>query len=238
MALGSKDVVLFDMGYTLVYFEPPMKVTVQESLQAAGAERTLKEIDAAVQQVWGEYYRDAEKATFPATQEYDRESQYVLSQRLLAQLGLPTDEETLRVYHEAIETRFSQPGALRLYPEVLNVLESLKAWGYRLGIVSNWSWNLRERVASVGLTHFFELVWASAYAGCNKPHPGIFHQALKRMEVSAERALYVGDSYEHDVVGARSAGLDVVLVARGDNVGEADCIVVRDLRELLELLSA
>jgi HAD superfamily hydrolase (TIGR01549 family) len=237
MALGPKDVILFDMGYTLIYFEPPTEIIVQESLRAIGAERTLNEIGEAIQEVWGDYYRDAATATFPATQEYDRESQAALSRRLLAHLGLPDHKDTLSVYHEAIESRFSRPGTLRSYPEVLSVLESLKTQGYRLGIISNWSWNLRERVAGVGLTHFFEIVWASAYAGCNKPHPSIFHQALDQIKVPVERALYVGDSYEHDVVGAQSAGLDVVLLDRSGSLGEADCTTIRDLHDLLKLVS-
>jgi FMN phosphatase YigB (HAD superfamily) len=105
-----------------------------------------------------------------------------------------------------------------------------------LGIVSNWSWNLRERAIQVGLDHFFEIIWASAYAGCNKPHPGIFAQALEQMDLPAERALYVGDSYEHDVVGARNAGLDPVLVDRNGTAVEPDCAVIRNLWGVLDLL--
>jgi putative hydrolase of the HAD superfamily len=69
-------------------------------------------------------------------------------------------------------------------------------------------------VRDVGLDGRFEVVWASAYAGCNKPHPGIFHQTLLQLELEPGAALYVGDSYEHDVVGARAVGMDVVWLHR------------------------
>jgi putative hydrolase of the HAD superfamily len=230
------DAVLFDMGYTLVYFEPPQEIIVQQAIQATGYERTVDQILAAVQVVWGDHYRDAATATFPATPEYDREGQATLWQGLLAHLGLPTDPETLRTYTTSLETGFSRPGVIRLYPEVTEVLAALRQRGYRLGIVSNWSWNLHDRVREVGLQSWFEIVWASAYAGCNKPHPAIFRQVLEQMSVSAERALYVGDAYRYDVVGARNAGLDAALLDRDGTSDDADCPVIEDLRGVFDLL--
>jgi putative hydrolase of the HAD superfamily len=155
----------------------------------------------------------------------------------LAQLGLAADKETQQTYANAIESQFNQPSTLRTYPEVVEVLTKLREQGYRLGIVSNWSWNLRERVAQVALDGFFELVWASAYAGCNKPHPGIFRQALAQMGLSQKRTLYVGDSYEHDVIGARNAGLEATLLDRDGTADSPDCPVVPDLWGVSDLLA-
>ena len=230
------DAVLFDMGHTLVHFDPPEMAIIQMAMRDSGIERSVEEIGTAVQLVWGEYYRDAATATFAATPDHDHQTQLRLMRGLLDQLGLRVDDEVLEAYEGLIDARFSQPGVMRPFPEVENVLAALQQRGYRLGIVSNWSWNLRDRVAQVALDGFFEIVWASAYAGCNKPHPGIFFQALVQMDLSAGRTLYVGDSYAHDVVGARSAGLDVVLLDRKGSAGEPDCPVVGDLWGLFDLL--
>ncbi len=228
------DAVLFDMGYTLVHFEPVQEEIVRGALRAAGVERTPAEINAAVAVVWPAYYRDAATATFPATEEHDRQTEIELSRALLLQLQV--DPALVHAYRAALDAAFDRPGALRPYPEVPEVLRRLRADGYRLGIVSNWSWNLRRRVAQAGLDGHFELVWASAYAGCNKPHPAIFEQAQGQMGVDAARALYVGDSYDHDVRGARNAGVDVVLIERSTQRRERDCAVIGDLRELWTLL--
>ncbi len=223
------DAVLFDMGYTLIYFEPIQEIIVQEALRTIGAERSVQEIDAAVKVVWGTTFSEAATVSFPATVEYDRQVQEELSQALLAELGVTVDEAEMETYNQALESGFTRPGVIRPYPEVVEVLTDLQEQGYRRGIVSNWSWNLRDRVELVELDHFFELVWASAYAGCNKPHPQIFEQALAQMELSPEQALYIGDSYAHDVVGARNAGVDVLLVDRPGTAGDVDCPVIRDL---------
>ena len=230
------DAVLFDMGYTLVYFEPPQEIVVQEVLRELGAERSVDEIMKAAQVVWGEYIRDAATASFPATPEHDLEVQAGLDQGLLDRLGLAHDSEARRRFAESVEARSSRPDAMRPYPEVVEVLTALREDDYRLGIVSNWGWNLRERVSQVDLDDYFESIWASAYAGCNKPHPDIFDQALVQMGVSADRALYVGDSYEHDVVGGRNAGIEVALLDRGGESGDVDCTVIRDLWGVFDLL--
>lgn len=233
------DAILFDLGYTLITFEPAQEIIVQETLREVGAERSVEEINAAAQVVWGEYYRDSATKTYPATEAYNRESELVLSKALLTELGLVADDAVVRTYFDAIEAAFRRPGVLRPFAEVVDVLETLRDEGYRLAIVSNWSWNLRERVEQVGLDGYFEVIWASAYAGCNKPHPDIFHQALALMpapELAPDRILYVGDSYEHDVAGARNAGLDVVLVDRPGTAAGPDCPVIRDLRGLFDLL--
>jgi putative hydrolase of the HAD superfamily len=232
------DAVLFDMGYTLVYFDPPQETIVQTAMHASGVPLSVEQIQRATEAVWGRYYEDAETATFPATPEYDAQTQRELGLKMLAQLGLEGDESTLQSYADAIESEFDRPGTIRPYPEVRSVLDALQERGLRLGILSNWSWNLRDRVAQAGLDGYFELIWASAYAGRHKPHPEIFHQALTKMGISPEDALYVGDSYWHDIVGARGAGLSAVLVDREGTTDDPDWPVIRDLRGLLELLEA
>jgi putative hydrolase of the HAD superfamily len=229
--------VLFDMGYTLVDFEPSQEAIVQEVLRTLGAERTVAEIDAAVRIVWGEYFSEAATAAFPATEAYDRQVQIELNRQLLARLGVAADGDTLQAFMDALESWFSRPGVMHPYPEAVGALTALRGQGYRLGIISNWSWNLRDHVVRVGLDSFFELVWASAYAGCNKPHAGIFHQALAQMELLPEQALYVGDSYRHDVVGARNVGMDVALVDRDGSADDPDCTVIRDLWGVFDLLA-
>jgi HAD superfamily hydrolase (TIGR01662 family) len=230
------EAVLFDMGYTLIYFEPPQEAIVQEALRQIGLERSVAEIDAAVQTVWGNYFADAATAEFPATEEYDAQVEADLRRRLLTHLAGPVDEATFRAYGEALQSRFREPGVMRPYPEVIPVLETLRAQGYRLGIVSNWSWNLRERVEQVELAPYFEIVWASAYAGCNKPHPCIFQQVLDHLQVPASRAFYVGDSYRHDVGGARNAAVDVALLDRSGTADDPHCPVIHNLWEVFRLL--
>jgi FMN phosphatase YigB (HAD superfamily) len=51
--------------------------------------------------------------------------------------------------------------------------------------------------------------------------------------VAPHQALMVGDSYEADVLGARSAGVDGVLLDRYGRYDTADVLVIRSLEELV-----
>jgi putative hydrolase of the HAD superfamily len=99
-------------------------------------------------------------------------------------------------------------------------------------VVSNSDGRAAAALAAAGLLDAFEFVIDSGEVGVEKPDPRIFQIALDRLGVSPAAALYVGDLYEVDVVGARAAGLDVVLLdPDGANAGRG----VRTFRSVAEL---
>ena len=76
----------------------------------------------------------------------------------------------------------------------------------------------------------------SSDVGAIKPSPVIFEEALRAIDVPAERVLYVGDNYKRDVAGARGVGIDSVWIS-SDQTPPAgfDCVpnlIVADLQEL------
>ena len=231
------DVVFFDVGFTLVYFEPSTFELALRALREAGVDvgdRALLTAWRGVEKLYGS--RRATE-TYEASEAHDRAREEELRRQVLARLGVH-DEQALRRFIEREDALYSEPGVMRLYPEVRGVLARLREEGYKLGIISNWSWNLRQRCDQVGIADAFDLIQGSAYAGCQKPHPGIFRQAMAALGVVPERAIHVGDDYEADVIGAANAGLTGVLLDRdGRHAGTAlTCHVVRNLEELLPIL--
>lgn len=74
-----------------------------------------------------------------------------------------------------------------------------------------------DKVDAVGLD---ERTDAVVYAGDmprRKPHAEPFEVALERLDATAERALYVGDSLAYDVAGAHTAGLAAAWLGGGDD---------------------
>jgi len=86
------------------------------------------------------------------------------------------------------------------------------------------------------LQPYFEMVLASGEVGVHKPDPGIFTAALERIEARAEASVYVGDNYWADVLGAQRAGLRPILLDPYRLFPEADCQVLEQLDDLLQLL--
>ena len=79
-------------------------------------------------------------------------------------------------------------------------------------MVSNSDGRVAEALEAAGLRAYFDVVVDSALVGVEKPDPAIFRAALDVLGVPPEEALYVGDLYEVDVLGANAAGIPAVLL--------------------------
>jgi putative hydrolase of the HAD superfamily len=100
------------------------------------------------------------------------------------------------------------------YPDAAPALVALRAADVRLAVVSNWDCSLRSVLAELGLGAALDAVVLSAEVGAPKPSERIFRAALERLGTAPARSLFVGDSLETDVAGAREAGMHAVLVNR------------------------
>ncbi len=117
-------------------------------------------------------------------------------------------------------------------PQVVHTLTRLRAEGLRLIVISNSDGRLHALLRRLGLADYFELVVDSAEAGVEKPDPRIFTTALASLDVPAAEATHVGDLYEVDVVGARGAGMQAVLLDPLNLHAARDCVRIAQLDEL------
>jgi HAD superfamily hydrolase (TIGR01509 family) len=102
----------------------------------------------------------------------------------------------------------------RLEEGALETLASLRARGIATAIVSNWDARLPTLLAAIGLTEAVDAVVVSFEVGVEKPAPGIFGEALRRVGVGDPAdAWHVGDHPREDVAGAREAGMQPILFA-------------------------
>jgi putative hydrolase of the HAD superfamily len=71
----------------------------------------------------------------------------------------------------------------------------------------------------MGVAPLFSQVVVSADLGIRKPNPEIFRHTLRLLDARSETALYVGDTYDHDYLGAQAAHLRCCLIdAPGQHV--------------------
>jgi putative hydrolase of the HAD superfamily len=103
-----------------------------------------------------------------------------------------------------------------------------------LGVISNLP---IDRSASVSLEPYLDFVVTSKEAGASKPESPIFLAALEQAGVNGSEAVYVGDQYQTDVVGARVVGITPILIDRFDLEPEvSDCPRIHSLSELAQYL--
>jgi HAD superfamily hydrolase (TIGR01549 family) len=96
--------------------------------------------------------------------------------------------------------------------DVLPALERLRNSGVTLAIASNANGVLQRMFDRVGLTPYFHAICDSHVEGVEKPDPRFFQIVLERAGGRPETAMHVGDLYHVDVLGARSAGIEAVLL--------------------------
>ncbi|MDT4977566.1 MAG: hypothetical protein QOG98_3324 [Pseudonocardiales bacterium] len=128
---------------------------------------------------------------------------------------------------------------LRLYPHVREVLTKLRET-FPLAVVtdaqSTWA---RGELNKVDLLRYFDPIIVSGDYGFRKPDPRLFRIALDRMNVSAERTIYVGNDMHRDIYGAREAGMKTVMFDSNQGTKEhLGCVpdyTITDHRELLHI---
>ncbi len=116
--------------------------------------------------------------------------------------------------------------------DVRETLTLLRQVGYILAVLSNRDKPFVDVLESHRILEFFDFSLAGGEVNSYKPDTGLFEEALKRANLTPQEAIYVGDNYFADVVGARRAGLTPVLFDPDEIFPEADCIKIRSFPEL------
>jgi putative hydrolase of the HAD superfamily len=182
-----------------------------------------------------EAMKDADRICNPRVYDFKGRMQEfwdVYNSHLLNRLGIDDENGDLL---KAVNFAFLDVKRwVRLFPEVHFVLSALKDEGYELGIVSNNTDELLDRMSSLELTKYFETITYSQEAGSEKPDPATFNLALSRTGKLPRECLHIGDSFEQDVIGARLAGIQPILLDREGKSFKTEVTSVRNLGELLQ----
>jgi putative hydrolase of the HAD superfamily len=202
------EAVLFDWGDTLMQFaySPELVSAGHRAGLAATGRDGLPEAAEVT-----ERFREEYEPLFwvPGTIE---EIEYPdLVRRLLRDFGVEIDDEELGRYLEA-EHRAWEPARI-LAAHTHPLLETLRARGLKLGLVSNAfdpGWLLHRDLEQMGLAERLDFSVFSSEVGMRKPHPAIFERALEALGAEPERALFVGDRLYEDVRGAAEVGMTTV----------------------------
>ncbi len=84
----------------------------------------------------------------------------------------------------------------------------------KVALISNFTYApvIHKSLRKVGISDFFNVIVVSEEVGWRKPSGCIFQDALTRLQIKACEAVYIGDSPNEDIKGAKEAGLKTVFV--------------------------
>jgi len=121
-----------------------------------------------------------------------------------------------------------------LIEDTLHVLENISK-RYKLSIITNgFKESQAIKLQHSGIHNYFKHLFISEEVGYNKPDVRIFEHALSVSGSTCEESLMVGDTYETDITGARSANIDQVYLK---DMHPEDHTATYKISKLTELLS-
>jgi putative hydrolase of the HAD superfamily len=214
--MADSDVILFDLGHTLIDFRTSKEallevyVEVHSRLSSVLGQEILsaKEMSECLPGKISEII-DASYKSLKAIEELQM-SDVVTEAFGCYGLRLPDELVNEMVHFE--HRSFS--GSMILARGAGDVLSQLKAWGFRIGLVSNAT-NLapllRIDLQRLGILQYFDATVFSSEVGLRKPHPDIYLFALEGIGGRASQAIFVGDRIREDIVGPQSLGMRAVL---------------------------
>lgn len=196
-------VILFDLGGTIVQklnHDSRDPEIISEMLHFLHLDESPETFIERLKQREKEYkswtYRSLEELSYP-----ERWSQYYLPE-FPPEFILKHANQLQNWWGDSRGKRF-------IPPETIQVLRTLKERGYRLGSVSHTS---PKHLDNAGIRELFELTLLAADFGKRKPHPSPFIAAAQTLGVRPEECAYVGDRPSRDLIGAREAGIGLVVI--------------------------
>ncbi len=207
--------VLLDLGETLVHFSKPWEDVSREQIEAiysylkdSGLPADFLEFARTFVRVYEE--AAARSDTFKV--EISMEETITKSLSKFNVKALSSD------FIETASRQFFTPeiDAWQLYPDAVDTLTKLTEDNYKLGLISNSKsdWMVHQILIKYDLQKFFDTVITSSALRIRKPRPDIFSRALKDLNVKASESVFIGDSLEADISGARNVGMHSIFVRR------------------------
>ncbi len=218
--------VLFDAAGTLIRLREPVGATYARLARRFGVRVDPAHLAAAFAAV----FRRMPAMVFPgesaaAVAAHERGWWHAMVAAVFRSAAPAAHFADFEAFFDALFRLYQDPSAWLAVPHAHAVLTALRQRGLRVGMVSNFDHRLPALLDGLGLAPLLEVVVRPADAGAVKPDARIFAVALARLAVLPAQALYVGDDAEHDIAGARAAGLRAL-----------DMADLEDLRGLLDVI--
>lgn len=102
---------------------------------------------------------------------------------------------------------------IKLYDGVIDLLETLKAKGKGIYLLSNAQRGFTENELNMfGLTPYFDGIVISSDEECSKPDTHYYDIIVNRYNLDRKRTIMIGNDYISDIKGAKEAGLSALYI--------------------------
>lgn len=231
--------LIYDIGGTLLYPKPPVEELCAYAEEASGLHiphEAFAEALPYLRHFMGE--RDQPAGTLWGSDDLLREVWAEYYTYAMLAIGVDAPHDRMMEVGRIMSDWYTHADRWAMFEDVPPALEEAKRRGLIQGVISDWGTDLVDILHGLEISPHMAFVVASGTVGFGKPSSEIFYAALARAGVEPHQALYIGDTYTLDVLGARAAGMPAALIDRDGVSPPLDCPVLRRLDELFPLLDA
>lgn len=240
----SYRLVCLDAGFTLMRPRDTMAGRLAAVLREHGHTPDDEDLrlawDAADAWFWEDYHRPG-NTTWTSDERIDA-TWRSYHRLMIDRLGFPDDDQ--RVLESVLASQLA-PEAWKPYEDTIEALEELtrgrppgSPGRPRVTVISDWGSALDDILEAVGVRRYLDDVLASAAVGLAKPQAEFYRLACDRAVVPPAEAVMIGDSLRADVLGARAAGMDAILLDRDGATADLPSDLPRDVPVARSLLEA
>ena len=227
-------VIFFDVGNTLMSIDYEMVCRELDKNGIHCSASILQRADASARPIISSEVNKIKKD--PSTDE-----RVFLFTRIIEQLPIEIIEHldsTKQVAQNLVSILFNEENVMRLWsyvlPDTEEALAEFQAMGFHMHVIGNADGLLEQRLVEANLRKYFGIILDSHIVQIEKPDPRIFNIALEAANCEPQEALYVGDIYEIDIIGAKTVGMQAILIDPFSDYEGIDCERIPDLLALAE----
>ena len=226
--LKDKEVIFFDVGYTLDAPASGDWMFTRKFLELAG-EKLKQRTAADVQRARDTGLRFLEQDHLIQTVEAEIRNFFGYYSMISEQLDLGLTEEER---NQIARDRACNMGNYIPYPGIGEVLDTLSKT-HQLGIISDTWPSIEPQLEHIGVSQYLSFCTFSCYVGVFKPDKRIYLDALNKCGVPAEKTVFIDDAVRN-LDGAAALGITPILIAANPASDvETSYTKIRDLRELI-----
>ncbi len=208
---NNAECIFFDVGHTLISLFPSREDVYMQIAYDHGFHVDPSEIRLHFNRVGAEYQKSIEGK--PSTSMTASQMEEVWANRnseVLHRAGVPR-AESMAIGKQLFNEVWGNSSLWRKFSHVEDLLNELKAKRKKLGVIDNWDKRLIKILKDLDLLKYFDVVVLGGEEGIWKPDVRIFEIALSKLHAKAKNALYIGDNYTTDFLGATRANFNSIL---------------------------
>lgn len=238
--------IIFDLFDTLILFKPELLPKIEIN----GTEHfsTGKDVFKAFSAYFDEYsfdefiiyffdsYKKFQKLKNIDNREYPNRKRFEI---MFDMMDLPNNKP--EILEELVISHMDSLSRSMVFPEEYrDTITELIKRGYKLSILSNFDYSptAHKLLELYNITNYFNNIFISEDIGWRKPSPSAFSYVIERLNISPSEAVFIGDDYEKDIIGARNSNIDSIYIDiknKSDSYSPA-IASVNEFKQILDIL--